>query len=95
VIFVPLEDGDRCEALIRSGRKVITIDLNPLSRTARTASITIVDNIVRALPLLVSRIQSLASESPSTLDNIVMSYDNGRTLREAEVVLRDKVGQVF
>src|SRR5262249_20405277 len=31
VIFVPLEDGDRCEALIRSGRKVITIDLNPLS----------------------------------------------------------------
>jgi 4-phosphopantoate---beta-alanine ligase len=95
VIFVPLEDGDRCEALIRSGRKVITIDLNPLSRTARTASITIVDNIVRALPLLVSRIKSLASESPSTLDNILVSYENGRTLREAEVVLRDKVGQVF
>jgi 4-phosphopantoate---beta-alanine ligase len=95
VIFVPLEDGDRCEALVRSGRKVVTIDLNPLSRTARTASITIVDNIVRSLPLLVGRIKSLASESPSTLDNIVMSYDNGRTLREAEVVLRDKVGQVF
>jgi 4-phosphopantoate---beta-alanine ligase len=91
VIFVPLEDGDRCEALIRSGRKVITIDLNPLSRTARTASITIVDNIVRALPLLVGRIKSLASESPSTLDNLLMNYDNSRTLREAEVVLRGVV----
>jgi 4-phosphopantoate---beta-alanine ligase len=88
VVFVPLEDGDRCEALIRSGRKVITIDLNPLSRTARTASITIVDNIVRTLPLLVHRIRSLASESPSTLDNLLMSYDNSRTLREAEEVLR-------
>jgi 4-phosphopantoate---beta-alanine ligase len=91
VIFVPLEDGDRCEALIRSGRKVITIDLNPLSRTARTASITIVDNIVRALPLLVGRIRSLLSESPSTLDNLLMNYDNSRGLREAEVVLRFEI----
>jgi 4-phosphopantoate---beta-alanine ligase len=91
VIFVPLEDGDRCEALIRSGRKVITIDLNPLSRTARTASITIVDNIVRALPLLVGRIESRASESPSTLDSLLMNYDNSRALREAEVVLRFEI----
>src|SRR3989338_4670552 len=35
VVFVPLEDGDRCEALIRSGKKVITVDLNPMSRTAK------------------------------------------------------------
>ena len=91
VIFVPLEDGDRCEALIQSGRKVITIDLNPLSRTARTASITIVDNIVRALPLLVDRAQALASESRSTLDNLLKSYDNGSTLREAEIALREVV----
>ena len=88
VIFVPLEDGDRCEALIQSGRKVITIDLNPLSRTARTASITIVDNIVRALPLLVGIVLALASESRSTLDNLLSNYDNGLTLREAETTLR-------
>src|SRR5262249_59627771 len=67
VIFVPLEDGDRCEALIQSGRKVITIDLNPLSRTARKATVTIVDNIVRSLPLLADRIKELASGPPSTL----------------------------
>ena len=41
VVLVPLEDGDRCEALVKMGKKVITIDLNPLSRTAQTAHITI------------------------------------------------------
>ena len=88
VIFVPLEDGDRCEALIRSGRKVITIDLNPLSRTAQQASITIVDNIVRALPLLADRVKALASEPISTLRNLLENYDNNRALREAETILR-------
>ena len=44
VVFVPLEDGDRTEGLIKAGKKVITIDLNPLSRTARKATVTIVDN---------------------------------------------------
>ena len=52
VISVPLEDGDRCEALVKMGKKVITIDLNPLSRTAQTAHITIVDELTRCLPLL-------------------------------------------
>ena len=52
VVLVPLEDGDRCEALVRMGKKVITIDLNPLSRTAQTAHITIVDELTRCLPLL-------------------------------------------
>ena len=42
VVLVPLEDGDRTEALRRMGKTVIAIDLNPLSRTSRAASITIV-----------------------------------------------------
>ncbi|HEU0176478.1 MAG TPA: phosphopantothenate/pantothenate synthetase [Blastocatellia bacterium] len=92
VIFVPLEDGDRCEALIRSGRKVITIDLNPLSRTARKASITIVDNIIRAAPLLVDRVKALASEPRSILEGLLENYDNGMALREAEAVLRGGSG---
>jgi len=50
VVLVPLEDGDRCEALKKMGKLVITIDLNPLSRTARNADVTIVDNVVRAIP---------------------------------------------
>jgi 4-phosphopantoate--beta-alanine ligase len=58
VVFVPLEDGDRCEALIKMGKKVITIDLNAKSRTANFATITIVDNITRALPLLIKEIKN-------------------------------------
>lgn len=52
VVLVPLEDGDRCEALRAMGKTVITIDLNPLSRTAKTANVTIVDELTRALPAL-------------------------------------------
>ncbi len=48
VVLVPLEDGDRAQALSKLGKTVVTVDLNPLSRTARTADITIVDNITRA-----------------------------------------------
>ena len=50
VVLVPLEDGDRCEALVDMGKTVIAIDLNPLSRTARSATLTIVDELTRALP---------------------------------------------
>lgn len=53
VVLVPLEDGDRCEALVAMGKTVITIDLNPLSRTARTAHVTVVDELSRALVELI------------------------------------------
>ena len=48
-ILVPLEDGDRCQALVAMGKEVIVIDLNPLSRSAQQATITIVDELSRAL----------------------------------------------
>ena len=47
VVFVPLEDGDRTVALKKMNKKVITVDLNPLSRTSITSDISIVDNVVR------------------------------------------------
>jgi len=50
VVLVPLEDGDRAKALSDMGKTVITIDLNPLSRTAQVSDVTIVDNIIRAVP---------------------------------------------
>ena len=49
VILVPLEDGDRCEALVAMGKTVLVIDLNPLSRTAQMASVTIVDELTRVI----------------------------------------------
>ena len=47
--LIPLEDGDRAEALRRLGRRVVSIDLNPLSRTTRVADLPIVDELTRAL----------------------------------------------
>ena len=58
VVVVPLEDGDRTIALKKAGKKIITFDLNPLSRTAKTADITIVDNVVRAINLLILECKS-------------------------------------
>lgn len=46
-ILVPLEDGDRCEALVNMGLKVIVVDLNPLSRSSLMSSIAIVDDVTR------------------------------------------------
>lgn len=80
VVFVPLEDGDRTEALIKIGKKVITIDLNPLSRTAQKATITIVDNIVRALPQVIKKVKEYKNTDKETLKKIIKNYDNKVTL---------------
>ena len=81
VIFVPLEDGDRCEALRKMGKDVVTVDLNPMSRTAKQASITIVDNVVRTLPLLCEEIQK-ESEDTDAKDTL-QRFCNDKNLKEA------------
>jgi 4-phosphopantoate--beta-alanine ligase len=83
VAFVPLEDGDRTEGLVGLGKRVITVDLNPLSRTARKATITIVDNVVRALPLLISGVRRLQKESQEALQKIPDNFNNQNNLAEA------------
>ena len=80
VVFVPLEDGDRCEALRKMGKAVVTVDLNPMSRTARQASITIVDNVVRALPLLCEAIRNF---SDTAAEDTVARYSNEAVLEQA------------
>jgi 4-phosphopantoate---beta-alanine ligase len=82
-VFVPLEDGDRTEALKKIGKKVIAVDLNPLSRTALWADITIIDNIVRTLPLMIDISKELRSKDIATLNKIVVSYNNQKTIKEA------------
>ena len=89
VVLVPLEDGDRCEVLKRHGKFVIAIDLNPLSRTARMADITIVDNIVRAIPNMIKFARELKSTNINLLKKIVRDYDNRHVLREAISAIRD------
>jgi 4-phosphopantoate--beta-alanine ligase len=83
LVLVPLEDGDRTEALKRIGKFVVTIDLNPMSRTAVYSDITIVDNIVRALPLMVDRARSLSQEPTEKLETLVKAFDNRKNLETA------------
>lgn len=80
LVVVPLEDGDRTEALKKNGKKVIAIDLNPLSRTAQWADITIVDNIIRCLPLLVKELKNLSGKNIKVLQEIVNSFNNKENL---------------
>jgi len=87
VILVPLEDGDRTEGLKKLGKKVIAIDLNPLSRTARSAHITIVDNITRAMPLLIKECRALKGLSFEKIKKILESYDNEKNLRDSLAIM--------
>jgi 4-phosphopantoate---beta-alanine ligase len=80
VVLVPLEDGDRVEALQRMGKLTIAVDLNPLSRTSQRATVTIVDNVVRAIPNLTSMAKRLKGAPASKLKALVSAYDNERVL---------------
>lgn len=86
-VFVPLEDGDRTEGLVKMGKKAIAVDLNPLSRTAQAATITIVDNLARAVPLMVSEAGRLKKEPRSMLNEVIATYDNRRVISEAMLIM--------
>lgn len=83
VVFVPLEDGDRCEALVAMGKQVIAVDLNPLSRTARCATVPVVDNITRAVPNIINSVHELKEQPEIYLQEIVAGYNNKKGLDAA------------
>ena len=83
VVLVPLEDGDRCEKLVEMGKTVITIDLNPLSRTSRTATISIVDNLTRALENMAKLAREMKKERKEVLVELITTYENKKALSEA------------
>jgi 4-phosphopantoate--beta-alanine ligase len=88
-VLVPLEDGDRTEALVKMNKTVITIDLNPLSRTSRAANITIVDNVVRAMPALVEAASKL--RGTKSLRKIADDFNNRKNLRESLEIIKGEV----
>lgn len=67
VLLVPLEDGDRCQALVAMGKTVIVIDLNPLSRSSQTGTITIVNEVTRCIAEMVD---GFDSDLPSRSDYV-------------------------
>jgi len=89
VVLVPLEDGDRAEALGEMGKTEIVIDLNPLSRSAQVAAIPIVDNIIRAIPNMTEHARELQTEDEMRLQEVVDAFDSESALRDAEAAIRD------
>lgn len=84
VVLVPLEDGDRTVALKKAGKKVITFDLNPLSRTAQTADITIVDNVVRGMKELIKSCKKMKKTKATRI-----SFDNKKNLKQSIIEIKN------
>ncbi len=80
VVLIPLEDGDRAEVLASMGKRTVAIDLNPLSRTSRSATVTIVDEVTRAIPELVKNVEDL-SEDRRAASLALSKYDRDENLR--------------
>ena len=87
-VLVAIEDGDRCQALVASGRKVIAVDLNPLSRTAQLAHISIIDELTRVLTALNRQLSADRTVPRPELQRRLAEYDNRAVLREAETTIR-------
>jgi 4-phosphopantoate--beta-alanine ligase len=79
VVLVALEDGDRAEALVRMGKTVLAVDLNPLSRTAQAAHVAIVDEVARALPVVAAFVDDLRDDAAAQ-ENVVASFDSAANL---------------
>ena len=93
VVVVPLEDGDRTIALRKAGKIVITFDLNPLSRTSQTANITIVDNITRAIDVLISESRRLSKKNSNYLKKIINDFDNKKNLTENIIQIKNNLSR--
>jgi len=88
VVLVPLEDGDRAEALDEMGKTEIVIDLNPLSRSPQVADVPIVDNIIRAVPNMTEHARALADADEAELRAVIEDFDRERALENAEACIR-------
>ena len=88
VVLVPLEDGDRAEALAAMGKTELVVDLNPMSRSAQSATVPIVDNIVRAVPNVTESVRELRGASREELEAIVENFDREEALADAERAIR-------
>ena len=96
VVLVPLEDGDRTGALKQAGKTVIAIDLNPLSRTAQTADISIIDNITRAIGVIAKEYQGISALERRATDVAVAAdfFDNAENLRRATEQIRTNLDDI-
>jgi 4-phosphopantoate---beta-alanine ligase len=90
-IFVALEDGDRTESLVKMGKKVISVDLNPLSRTAIASNITIVDNIVRVIPNMIKISEHLVKKDKYYLLQLIKNFDNKENIHKSLLMIKEGI----
>lgn len=91
VVMVPLEDGDRTEALKKIGKKVIAIDLNPISRTALWADITIVDNVIRVIVEMIRIAREFENLTEEQLKAIVGTFNNKKNIIKTLDLIKDYI----
>ncbi|MDH3364564.1 MAG: phosphopantothenate/pantothenate synthetase [Thermoplasmata archaeon] len=92
-VLVALEDGDRAEALVGMGKKVVAVDLNPLSRTARSATVTVVDEVTKALPLITGCVEELKGDT-TEMDRALERYDRDENLRAVMRLMASNLEQL-
>ncbi len=93
VVMVPLEDGDRTETLKKLKKQVIAIDLNPLSRTALWADITIVDNVIRAIPEMIETAKKFKKLNTDELHEIINNFDNTLNIQKTLDLIIDYISK--
>lgn len=81
VILVPIEDGDRAKALADMGKVVISIDLNPLSRTSKTAAVSISDEMTRALENIIGYVKEMRGRH-DIIEETIRTFSNERNRKE-------------
>ena len=83
------------------GKKVITIDLNPLSRTAQKSQITIVDNLIRCVPKMIKYARKLKNDlenndiTQKELKTLESQFDQQANLRESLLTIKNFLSQII
>lgn len=91
VVLAALEDGDRAKALADMGKKVVAVDLNPLSRTARSATVTVVDEVTAAYTEIACCAEELKGDD-AEIRKALERYDRDENLSEVMAVMATNLG---
>ena len=65
-----------------------------MSRSAKSATITIVDNISRAVPSITNMIGQYKKYDKAKLNKIIMGYNNKKELKEALKAINKNLGKI-
>lgn len=92
VILVPLEDGDRALALKKMGKTVITIDLNPMSRTSISCHVSIVDDVVRAIANIVRHVEIIHENDipKEDMEREISEFNNKKNLQDILEIMKKR-----